>query len=156
MHEYHLNLILSAKLNSTQLTAEKEAVLSQLSRHEGAEIVETDEWGVRRFAYPIQKTHQGYYIIYKVKLPSTAPKAIESSLRLRDNVMRVLVVRIRPERQTLKAERRRTSYQSRSRTGDRDRGAPRSAPATRAPAASHASKPAPAETPAGTENVAAS
>lgn len=119
MHEYHLNLILNANLSAAQLTAEKEAVENQLARHEGAEIVETDEWGVRRLAYEINKARQGYYIIYKMKLPSTAPKAIESSLRLRDNVMRVLVVRIRPERQTLKAERRRSSQGRQSRTGDR-------------------------------------
>lgn len=119
MHEYHLNLILNANLSAAQILAEKEAVESQLARHEGSEILEIDEWGPRRLAYEINKARQGYYIIYKMKLPSSAPKAIESLLRLRDNVMRILVVRIRPERQTLKAERRRSSQGRQSRTGDR-------------------------------------
>jgi small subunit ribosomal protein S6 len=102
-HLYDLNLILDPGLNEAQLQTEKDAVAALVERHEG-EIAELDEWGNKRLAYEIRKGREGYYLIYRVKLPKRAPKALEASMRLRDNVMRVLVVRDRPEWRTRKVK----------------------------------------------------
>ncbi|HEX7022636.1 MAG TPA: 30S ribosomal protein S6, partial [Trueperaceae bacterium] len=56
----------------------------------------------KRLAYPIRKQNEGYYLIYDLTLPPEAPKALEAALRLRDNVMRVLSIRRRPEWRTRK------------------------------------------------------
>ncbi len=98
---YDLNLILDPNLTDSQLQTEKDAVEAQVARAEGT-ILETDEWGNKRLAYPIRKLNEGYYIIYTLELPAEKPKALETALRQRDNVMRVLVVRNRPEWKTLK------------------------------------------------------
>ena len=100
--EYDLNLILASGLSEAQLQAEKDAVDAQLARVEG-ETLSLDEWGNQRLAYPIRKSSEGYYLIYRVRLPHDAPKAVEAVLRQRDNVMRVLVVKDRPEWRTRKA-----------------------------------------------------
>lgn len=99
---YDLNVILEPQLNETQVQAEKDAITAQVERAGGV-IVALDEWGSRRLAYPIRKFNEGYYLIYRLQLSGTAPKTIEASLRLRDNVMRVLVVKDRPEWKTKKA-----------------------------------------------------
>lgn len=99
---YDLNVILEPQLNETQLQAEKDAITAQVERASGV-IVELDEWGTRRLAYPIRKFNEGYYLIYRLQLSGTTPKTIEASLRLRDNVMRVLVVKDRPEWKSKKA-----------------------------------------------------
>jgi small subunit ribosomal protein S6 len=99
---FDLNLILDPNLGEQQLQTEKDAVAAQVERA-GGEIVEVDEWGSRRLAYPIRKLNEGYYIIYRLKLSGDKPKAIEAALRQRDNVMRVLVVKDRPEWKTRKA-----------------------------------------------------
>lgn len=104
MSEYDLNVILVPGLNETQLQAEKDAINTQIERAEG-EFVALDEWGARRLAYPIQKHNEGYYLIYRLKLAGESPKAIEAALRQRDNVMRVLVVKDRPEWKTRKVTR---------------------------------------------------
>lgn len=104
MNTYDLNLILEPNLNENQLQTEKDAVATQIERA-GGEIVETDEWGVKRLAYEIRKGREGYYIIYTLKLPGEAPKAIETALRQRDNVMRVLAVKQRPEWRTSKPKK---------------------------------------------------
>ena len=83
------------------MQTEKDAVVSQVERA-GGEILEVDEWGNKRLAYEIRKGREGYYIIYNLRLPLEAPKVVENNLRLRDNVMRVLVTRNRPEWRTLK------------------------------------------------------
>lgn len=98
---YDLNLILDPNLSDTQLQTEKDAVSTQVERL-GGEIVGTDEWGIKRLAYPIRKLNDGYYIIYTLQLPLERPKAIEVALRQRDNVMRVLLVKQRPEWRTRK------------------------------------------------------
>ncbi len=101
MHTYDLNLILDPSLNENQVKTEKDAVVNQVERA-GGEIINEDDWGNKRLAYEIRKGREGHYIIYTLKLPAEAPKAIELSLRQRDNVMRVLSVRHRPEWHTQK------------------------------------------------------
>lgn len=116
MNSYDLNVILDPNLNETQLKLEKDAITAQIERVEGT-VQELDEWGNKRLAYPIRKLNEGYYLIYKLSLSETAPRQLSTGLRLRDNVMRVLVTRDRPEQRTRK-EGVRESRDSR----DRDRG----------------------------------
>ncbi len=103
MSEYDLNVILEPGLNETQLQAEKDAITAQVERA-GGEFLALDEWGSRRLAYPIRKHNDGYYLIYRLKLSGETPKTIEAALRQRDNVMRVLVVKDRPEWKTRKVK----------------------------------------------------
>lgn len=101
--KYDLNLILDPSLTEAQIQTEKDAVATQVERASGT-VLELDEWGIRRLAYPIRKGNEGYYLIYRLELSGTAPKTIEAALRQRDNVMRVLVVKDRPEWKTRKAK----------------------------------------------------
>lgn len=99
--KYDLNLILDPSLTEAQIQLEKDAVQTQLDRAAGT-LLALDEWGMRRLAYPIRKGNEGYFLIYRLELPLDKPKAIEAVLRQRDNVMRVLVVKDRPEWKTRK------------------------------------------------------
>jgi small subunit ribosomal protein S6 len=101
MQQYDLNVILDPNLNEAQLKLEKDAIVAQVERVQG-EIGELDEWGNKRLAYPIRKLNEGYYLIYKLSLSETAPRQLTTNLRLRDNLMRVLVTRDRPEQRTRK------------------------------------------------------
>lgn len=102
--EYDLNLILDPNLSETQLQTEKDAVEAQVQRAEG-EILSLDEWGSTRLAYPIRKLNEGYFLIYRLSLSGDKPKVVEATLRQRDNVMRVLVVKDRPEWRTRKEKK---------------------------------------------------
>ena len=103
MHTYDLNVILDPNLNESQIQTEKTAIEAQIEKS-GGEIVSVDEWGMKRLAYEIRKNRNGYYIIYLLKLPAKAPNAIETGLRQRDNVMRAISVKHRPEWRTRKAK----------------------------------------------------
>jgi small subunit ribosomal protein S6 len=100
---YDLNVILDPSLSEQQVQTEKDAVMAQIERHEGT-VVALEEWGMRRLAYPIRKGNEGYFLIYRLALSNDKPKTIEASLRQRDNVMRVLVVKDRPEWKTRKVK----------------------------------------------------
>ncbi len=99
--EYDLNVILDPGLTEAQVQTEKDAVDAQIQRA-GGETLNLDEWGATRLAYPIRKLNEGYFLIYRLKLALNTPKTIEANLRQRDNVMRVLVVKDRPEWRTAK------------------------------------------------------
>ena len=101
--KYDLNVILDPSLTEAQILTEKDAVATQVERAAGT-VLELDEWGIRRLAYPIRKGNEGYYLVYRLELSGTTPKTIEAALRQRDNVMRVLVVKDRPEWKTKKAK----------------------------------------------------
>lgn len=101
--KYDLNVILDPSLTEAQIQTEKDAVATQVERAAGT-MLELDEWGIRRLAYPIRKGSEGYFLIYRLELSGTTPKTIEAALRQRDNVMRVLVVKDRPEWKTKKAK----------------------------------------------------
>lgn len=100
--QYDLNLILNPTLSGEQLQTEKDYI-SNAVQNAGAEVTNIDDAGSRRMAYPIQKDREGYYLMYTIKASGDPEKDIAASLRLRDNVRRVLVVKDRPEWKTKKA-----------------------------------------------------
>ena len=79
---------------------EEEAVNAAVARFEevvtkgGGEIVKTDRWGNRRLAYPIDDINEGYYVLMNIKSESAIAQELERVLRLQDDVLRQLVIKI--------------------------------------------------------------
>lgn len=92
VRQYEVSVVLNPSLDQSQLALEKELIARALERF-GAQVVKTEEWGVRRLAYPIAKDTQGYFIFYTVNMLQDQVAALEKELRLRDNVRRVMIVR---------------------------------------------------------------
>jgi len=59
----------------------------------GAEIVDTDNWGKKKLAYPINKHESGIYVFYTVKMPSKSVNDIEKALNITTETLRYLVVK---------------------------------------------------------------
>ena len=53
-----------------------------------------DWWGKRRFAYPINKKEDGYYVVYNVEAPGGALNEVERTLRIADEVVRHKLMRL--------------------------------------------------------------
>lgn len=102
MNQYDLNLILNPNLSAEQLQIEKDYIDTTL-RNAGAEVTNLDDVGNRRLAYQVGKDREGYYLMYTIRASGNPEKDIASTLRLRDNVRRILVVKDRPEWKTKKA-----------------------------------------------------
>lgn len=60
----------------------------------GGSVEEIIEWGRRKLAYPIKRRTEGNYVVAKVKLQPSSTKELESSLRLWEEVLRHLLVRV--------------------------------------------------------------
>lgn len=93
MRKYEVNIILSPNLDQTQLALEKEIIGKALEAF-GAQVEKVEEWGVRRLAYPIAKDTQGFFLFYRVEMPEDRVNDLARELRIRDNVRRVMVVKV--------------------------------------------------------------
>jgi small subunit ribosomal protein S6 len=60
----------------------------------GGDVTNVDYWGRRRLAYPIADFREGYYVFLKLDYPTNRLSDLERNLRLSDQVIRHLVVRL--------------------------------------------------------------
>lgn len=60
----------------------------------GGKIVESEYWGVKTMAYKINKNRKGHYALLKSDAPSAAVQEMERLMRLHDDVMRVLTIKV--------------------------------------------------------------
>lgn len=56
-------------------------------------IVNADNWGKRKLAYPIKKNESAVYVIYTLEMPAENVKKVESVLNITDEVIRFLITR---------------------------------------------------------------
>lgn len=59
---------------------------------ENAELVEVNDWGKRRLAYPINYENDGYYVVYNFDAKPDFPAEFERIVNITDGVIRTLVV----------------------------------------------------------------
>jgi small subunit ribosomal protein S6 len=92
MHKYELGVIVHPHLEEEAIKAEHDLILELIGRF-GGTVEKVDNWGKRRFAYEIDKLHEGYYCFFTVDGPAAMPTEIESRIRIKENVIRYLMVR---------------------------------------------------------------
>jgi small subunit ribosomal protein S6 len=59
----------------------------------GGQVNKVDEWGRRRLAYPIQKKHEGFYVLFDYSSSADASKELERILKLNEDVVRLQTVK---------------------------------------------------------------
>jgi small subunit ribosomal protein S6 len=60
----------------------------------GGSLVEHEYWGVKTMAYKINKNRKGHYAFLKTDAPAAAIQEMERLMRLHDDVMRVLTIKV--------------------------------------------------------------
>jgi small subunit ribosomal protein S6 len=60
----------------------------------GGKVVENEYWGVKTMAFKINKNRKGHYAFLKSDAPATAVQEMERLMRLHDDVMRVLTIKV--------------------------------------------------------------
>ncbi|OQC11000.1 MAG: 30S ribosomal protein S6 [Tenericutes bacterium ADurb.Bin087] len=93
MKKYEIMYILLADLSEEERKAEMEG-LHQIITNLGGKIVDvdTEKWGLRDFAYPINELHKGYYVVVNVESDAAAIAEFERLSKLNKNVIRHLVI----------------------------------------------------------------
>ena len=60
----------------------------------GGNVVDSEYWGVKTMAYKINKNRKGHYSFLKTDAPAGAIQEMERLMRLHDDVMRVLTIKV--------------------------------------------------------------
>lgn len=60
----------------------------------GGRVDRVDEWGRKRLAYPIEKKHEGYYVLFDYSGSPASVKAIERLFKFNEDVLRYQTVKV--------------------------------------------------------------
>ena len=93
MNSYELVYILQPDLDETTLAALNERI-QQVITTNGGKVVSSELMGKRTLAYPIKKRREGYYMLVKAAMTQNTITELERSLRLSEDVLRHMLVRI--------------------------------------------------------------
>ena len=92
MNHYETVFILTPVLSDDQMKEAVEKFTGVLTEN-GATIVNTELWGLRKLAYPIQKKSTGFYALVESDGDPTLVKKLETAFRRDERVIRFLVFR---------------------------------------------------------------
>ncbi len=93
MNHYETVFILTPVLSEPQMKEAVEKFKAVLTSN-GAAIVNEEQWGMRKLAYPIQKKTTGFYTLLEFDGEPTIVKTLETAYRRDEKVLRFLTFRL--------------------------------------------------------------
>ena len=93
MNYYETVFILTPVLSDDQMKEAVEKFKGVLAQN-NAEVVNEEEWGLKKLAYPIQKKSTGFYCLLEFKGEPTIVKKLETAFRRDERVIRFLTFRL--------------------------------------------------------------
>lgn len=106
----------------------------EMIRENGGEVAKTEYWGLRNLAYRVKKNRKGHYTMFNIDGPPAAVAELERNMRLSEDVLRYLTIRVdafeegpsaiirnRGGREDRHRDRHRDSAGARSRDRERER-----------------------------------
>lgn len=96
MNKYELTLVVNAKIDEDARTAAVEKVKAYIEKA-NATITNVEDCGLKKLAYEIQKMGEAYYYFIQFDAAADAPAQIEANVRIMEDVLRYLCVRLDAE-----------------------------------------------------------
>ena len=93
MNQYETVFILTPVLSDVQM---KEAVekFKGILAAEGAEIINEENWGLKKLAYPIEKKSTGFYQLIEFNAEPAVIKKLELNYRRDERVIRYITIKM--------------------------------------------------------------
>jgi small subunit ribosomal protein S6 len=88
---YETTFIVNAGLDDPQIDAIIDKVQEVIIKNNG-EILELAKWGRKRFAYPIKKKNNGFYVVCEFKSSGDLIARLERHFLLDENIIRFLII----------------------------------------------------------------
>ena len=89
---YELTYIISPVLEDEQYPTVIQRI-NDLITSNGGTVEEVEEWGLRKFAYEMDKKQTGFYVNLYFEGPATTIEPIERAMRIDDEIMRYLTLK---------------------------------------------------------------
>ena len=93
MNKYDVLFILDNDLSDEQKAGLVDKFSSLIVSLGGA-VSETDVWGTRKYAYPINFKNQGYYVKIVFEADPSVPQEVNRIMRITDGVVRNMIRRL--------------------------------------------------------------
>ncbi|AZR74273.1 30S ribosomal protein S6 [Anoxybacter fermentans] len=93
MRKYETTFILNPELEESAIGELIEKIKGIITNNNG-EVVNVDNWGVRKLAYEIKKHNSGYYSVIQFNGTSETVAELQRNFRIMDNVLRHIIVRL--------------------------------------------------------------
>lgn len=71
---------------------------AQIIADNGGVVEKREYWGLRNLAYRVKKNRKGHYVLFNLEAPSDALREMERNMRLDEDVLRFLSIRIEAHR----------------------------------------------------------
>jgi small subunit ribosomal protein S6 len=104
-------------ISTTQVEALTETFATLVAEN-GGKIEKREYWGLRNLAYRIKKNRKGHYVLFNLEAPPAAVNELERNMRINEDVLRYLTIRVDEFETGPSAMMRRTERDERDR-GDR-------------------------------------
>jgi small subunit ribosomal protein S6 len=88
---YETTFIVNASLDDPQIDTIVEKVQEVITKNNG-EIMELAKWGRKRFAYPIKKKNNGFYVVCEFSSAGDLVARLERHFLLEENIIRFLII----------------------------------------------------------------
>jgi len=104
MNNYETLYVLKPTLTDEE-TAANIAKIEEILVREGAEILATNNMGMRKLAYPVEKNERGVYTIVYFKAEGTVINELERNLKFNEEVIKYLTVRYTKQKEVAQFEK---------------------------------------------------
>jgi len=74
-------------------TAAQITKIKEIVANNGGELLATDDMGMRKLAYPVEKNNRGYYTVLFYKAEGTLINELERNLKINEDVIKFLTVK---------------------------------------------------------------
>lgn len=93
MTDYEVTYILRPSLEENEVE-ERANAIAEIIKNQAGEIVSVEKLGKKRLAYEIDDVREGSYVVMQFKADGAGSKELERLLKLHEDVLRALVVRL--------------------------------------------------------------
>ncbi|MGQ1783733.1 MULTISPECIES: 30S ribosomal protein S6 [unclassified Saccharicrinis] len=114
LNHYEAVFILTPVLSDVQMKEAVEKFRSVITEN-GGEMVNEENWGLRKLAYPIQKKSTGFYNLFDFKVQPDAIAKLELAFRRDERVIRFLTFKMDKYAVAYSEKRRKTIKEKKER-----------------------------------------
>ena len=93
LRDYELLLIISPEVVDEELEGRVDRIGQLITERDG-EVSDTESWGRRKLAYPIEHFTEGHYVLIRFSFEPALCKELEASLRISEEIIRHLLINL--------------------------------------------------------------
>ena len=93
LRKYETTFIINPELEEAMITEVIDKVQEIITANNG-EMINLENWGVKRLAYEIEKRRSGFYSCIQFKGETNTIDELKRNFRIMDNLMKYIIIRL--------------------------------------------------------------